>query len=145
MRPPTKPPPSLKNINKELLSDLGIKAPVLTGDLTSWAERGVLLLNTVLTVRAHEPASHKARGWEAFTDAAIGAVSDRDAPAVFCLWGAHAKKKRALIDEKVHAVVEGAHPSPLSAHRGFLGCGHFSASNNYLSRRGVTPIDWSLP
>lgn len=144
VKPPTKPPPSLKNIYKELATDVGITVPSTTGDLTPWARRGVLLLNTVLTVRAHEPASHKARGWEQFTDAAIRAVSERDTPAVFCLWGAHAKKKRPLINEKIHAVVEGAHPSPLSATK-FFGSRPFSAINEALVARGQQPVDWTLP
>ncbi len=144
VKSPTKPPPSLKNIYKEMFTDLGIAVPATTGDLTWWAQRGVLLLNTVLTVRAHEPASHKARGWEAFTDAAITAVSARETPAVFCLWGAHAKKKRALVDEKVHAVVEGAHPSPLSATKFFFSK-PFSAINEALVARGQQPVDWTLP
>jgi uracil-DNA glycosylase len=143
VKPPTKPPPSLKNIYKELLTDVGVVAPA-HGDLTTWASRGVLLLNTVLTVRAHEPASHKDRGWEAFTDAAIAAVSARARPAVFCLWGAHAKKKRKLVNENVHVVVEGAHPSPLSAAK-FFGSKPFSAINDALVARGESAVDWSLP
>jgi len=139
---PNKAPPSLKNIFKELSADLGVNAPD-HGDLTTWAARGVLLLNTVLTVRAHEPASHKGKGWEALTDAAIAAVSARATPAVFCLWGAHAQKKRALIDETRHTVVIGAHPSPLSA-RYFLGSRPFSAINAALVGQGQPALDWGL-
>lgn len=144
VKPPTKPPPSLKNIHKELLTDVGVVAPA-HGDLTAWAERGVLLLNTVLTVRAHEPASHKARGWEAFTDAAIAAVAARKSPAVFCLWGAHAKKKRTLVNERIHGVVEGAHPAPPFSALKFMGSKPFSAINDALVARGESAIDWSLP
>jgi uracil-DNA glycosylase len=141
--PPTKPPPSLRNIFKELQSDLDVPLPS-TGDLTPWAERGVLLLNTVLTVRAHEAGSHAGRGWERVTDAAIAAVNARAQPAVFCLWGNHAKKKAALVDTTRHAVVEGAHPSPLSQKR-FLGSKPFSAVNAALVAQGHAPIDWRLP
>jgi uracil-DNA glycosylase len=143
VKPPTKPPPSLRNIFKELESDVGIVPPG-NGDLTAWSRQGVLLLNTVLTVRAHEPASHTGRGWEKLTDAAVSAVSARAQPAVFCLWGAHAKKKRALIDETRHVVVEGAHPSPLSASSGFFGSKPFSAINQALTDKGVAPVSWNF-
>lgn len=142
VKPPTKPPPSLKNIYKEREADTGLTPPS-TGDLTPWAKQGVLLLNTVLTVRAHEPASHKGKGWEQLTDAVIAAVNARATPAVFCLWGAHAHKKRGLVDETRHAVVTGAHPSPLSASR-FLGSRPFTGINTALVARGQPPVDWSL-
>lgn len=142
VKPPTKAPPSLKNIYKEREADLGL-APPPSGDLTPWATQGVLLLNTVLTVRAHEPASHKGKGWEQLTDAVIAAVNARATPAVFCLWGAHAQKKRPLIDETRHAVVVGAHPSPLSATK-FLGSRPFSAIDAALVARGQAPVDWRL-
>lgn len=137
-------PPSLKNIFKEIHRDLGVAIPE-HGCLSSWAEQGVLLLNTVLTVRAGEAGSHQGQGWEAFTDAAIAALDRKRDGVVFMLWGAHAQKKAALIDENRHCVLRSVHPSPLSAHRGFLGCGHFSAANAYLLECGQAPIDWSLP
>lgn len=140
---PTKPPPSLKNIFRELGTDVGIDPPN-HGDLSSWAERGVLLLNTVLTVVAHEPTSHKNKGWEQFTDAIIKSVSDRPNPVVFCLWGNHAKAKAKLVDPTRHVVIEGAHPSPLSAKK-FFGSKPFSAINAALMARGREPIDWALP
>ncbi len=143
VKAPTKPPPSLRNIFKELHSDLGVDVAD-TGDLTPWAKRGVLLLNTVLTVRAHEPASHAGKGWERVTDAAIAAISARARPAVFCLWGNHAKKKAALVDRERHAVVEGAHPSPLSQKR-FFGSRPFSAINAALVSQGASALDWRLP
>jgi uracil-DNA glycosylase len=142
VKPPTKPPPSLRNIFKELESDLGIPAPG-HGDLTSWGKQGVLLLNTVLTVEAHKAASHAGKGWEAFTDAIIVALSARPSPLVFCLWGGHAKKKAKLIDTGRHAVVPGAHPSPLS-QKGFFGSRPFSAINAALVAKGQPPIDWRL-
>jgi len=142
VRPGVKTPPSLRNMFKELREDLGCQSPD-HGYLMPWATRGVLLLNTVLTVRAHEPASHKGRGWEKFTDAVIGAVNDRARPAVFVLWGAHAKKKAALIDITRHRVIEGAHPSPLSA-RLFFGSRPYSKTNAALAELGHDPIDWSL-
>ncbi len=145
VRPPTKPPPSLRNIFKELESDVGVVVPGPGhGDLSAWARQGVLLLNTVLTVRAHEPGSHTNRGWERLTDAAVVAINARATPAVFCLWGAHAKKKRALIDESRHIVVEGAHPSPLSATSGFFGSKPFSAINQALLAKGVIPVEWGF-
>jgi uracil-DNA glycosylase len=140
--PPTRPPPSLKNIFIELTADVGVVAPS-HGDLTRWAQRGVLLLNAVLTVEAHQPNSHKDRGWEKFTDAVIRAVSSRPTPAVFCLWGAYARKKVKLIDVNKHGIVEGAHPSPLSVAK-FKGSKPFSAINAALVARGHEPIDWSL-
>jgi uracil-DNA glycosylase len=143
VRPGVRIPPSLRNMYKELETDLGI-APVKHGYLQAWADQGVLLLNTVLTVRAHEPASHKDRGWEKFTDAVIKDVSAREKPVVFVLWGAHAKKKAKLIDASRHAIVQGAHPSPLSAKL-FFGSKPFSAVNEALAGFGQEPIDWRLP
>jgi uracil-DNA glycosylase len=143
VRPGVRIPPSLRTMYKELESDLGV-APVKHGYLKAWADQGVLLLNTVLTVRAHEPASHKDRGWEKFTDAVIKDVSAREKPVVFVLWGAHAKKKAKLIDASRHAIVQGAHPSPLSAKL-FFGSKPFSAVNEALAGFGQEPIDWQLP
>jgi uracil-DNA glycosylase len=136
-------PPSLKNIYKELRSDLAITPPA-HGHLADWARRGVLLLNTVLTVRQAEPNSHKGRGWEKLTDAIIRAVSARATPAVFILWGAPAQKKAALVDEGRHVILRAAHPSPLSAHNGFFGSRPFSQTNAALEERGLAPIDWSI-
>ncbi len=135
-------PPSLENIYKELHDDLGIPIPS-HGDLTPWATQGVLLLNTTLTVEASRPASHANLGWEWFTDRVIEAVSKKDTPVVFMLWGAHARKKRSLINPK-HLVLTAPHPSPLSAHRGFFGCKHFSRGNAFLSHHGMRPIDYRL-
>lgn len=143
VRPGVKAPPSLRNMFKELREDLGCEVPG-HGYLGAWAAQGVLLLNTVLTVRAHEAASHKGRGWERFTDAVIRAVADRPQPAVFVLWGAHAKKKAALIDPVRHRVIQGAHPSPLSA-RLFFGSRPYSKINAALEELGYAPIDWQLP
>lgn len=142
--PPTPPPPSLKNVFKELQSDLGVTVPPGRGDLTRWAEQGVLLLNTVLTVVAHEAASHKKKGWETFTDAVIRTVNDvSPAPVVFCLWGTHARKKAALVDRQRHVVIESGHPSPLSVKH-FTGTRPFSKINAALVAAGRTPIDWRL-
>lgn len=140
--PPTKPPPSLRNIFNELKADVDVDPPK-DGDLTPWAKKGVLLLNAVLTVEAHQPNSHKDQGWEDFTDAVIRAVSAREKPAVFCLWGAYARKKVKLIDASRHGVVEGAHPSPLSVAK-FKGSKPFSAINAALVERGQKPMDWSF-
>ncbi|MBI5514843.1 MAG: uracil-DNA glycosylase [Deltaproteobacteria bacterium] len=142
VKPGVPPPPSLKNMFKELKSDLGCKAPN-HGYLLGWAEQGMLMLNAVLTVRAHTPASHANRGWETFTDAVIRAVSARPDPAVFVLWGGYARKKAKLIDGKRHRVVEGAHPSPLSAKL-FFGSKPFSAVNKALAELGKSPLDWQL-
>ncbi|MEZ0095858.1 uracil-DNA glycosylase [Streptacidiphilus sp. EB129] len=136
-------PPSLRNVYKELEADLGIPAPA-HGNLQSWADQGVLLLNAVLTVRAHQANSHKGKGWEQFTDAVIRAVNDRAEPAVFVLWGNYAKKKLPLIDTTRHVVVQGAHPSPLSAKL-FLGSRPFSQIDKGLADLGLTPVDWRLP
>ncbi len=141
--PGTRTPPSLRNIFKELDADLGIPAPD-NGYLMHWAEQGVLLLNAVLTVRAHEANSHKGKGWEKFTDAVIKAVSAREEPVVFVLWGNYAKKKLPLIDTGKHVVVQGAHPSPLSAKL-FFGSRPFSQINAALEGFGVDPIDWRVP
>lgn len=136
-------PPSLQNIFKELQRDLGLPIPA-TGNLTPWAERGVLLLNAVLSVEQSRPGSHQNKGWEDFTDAAITALAQDRAGLVFMLWGAYAQAKGRVIDNRQHCVLRAPHPSPLSAHRGFLGCGHFSAANRYLQGRGQAPIDWRL-
>ncbi len=136
-------PPSLVNIFKELKADLGLSPPG-HGCLQAWAERGVLLLNTVLTVERGQAGAHQGKGWERFTDAVIDAVKRREEPVVFLLWGSHAQKKGAGIDTRRHLVLKAPHPSPLSAHRGFLGCGHFSAANRWLEARGLEAIDWRL-
>jgi uracil-DNA glycosylase len=136
-------PPSLQNIFKELHSDIGLPIPA-QGDLTSWALQGVFLLNASLTVRQGEPMSHAQIGWATFTDKVISLLSEKREKLVFMLWGKFAKEKSALIDEKKHLVLKAAHPSPLSAHQGFLGCGHFSATNQYLVKNGIDPIDWQL-
>jgi uracil-DNA glycosylase len=143
VRPGVRVPPSLRNMYKELVADLGVPAPS-DGDLRPWTKQGVLLLNTVLTVRAHEANSHKKQGWETFTDAVIRAVSDRAQPAVFVLWGGPAKTKKALIDTTRHRVIEGVHPSPLSANKGFHGSRPYSTINEALAELGHPPVDWSL-
>jgi uracil-DNA glycosylase len=137
-------PPSLRNIFREQKRDLGLSQPA-HGDLTSWARQGVFLLNATLTVEAGRPASHHGRGWERLTDAAIAALSRHRQGIVFLLWGRFAQNKSPLIDEERHRVLRAPHPSPLSAHRGFIGCGHFSQTNEELVRRGMDPIDWQLP
>lgn len=136
-------PPSLRNIFKELNSDLNLPVPE-SGSLTAWAGRGVLLLNTVLTVRAHQPASHKKQGWESFTDSVIATLSREKKHLVFVLWGAPAQSKLPLIDQSRHTVICSAHPSPLSAHRGFFGSRPFSAVNHDLTAHGMEAIDWDL-
>lgn len=136
-------PPSLQNIYKEMHDDIGFEIPD-HGCLTPWAEQGVLLLNAVLTVRAHVAASHQNKGWEQFTDAVIRAVNEVDRPVVFMLWGGFARGKRAMLTNPKHLVLEAPHPSPLSAYRGFFGCKHFSRANEFLKENGVDPIDWSL-
>ena len=135
-------PPSLVNMFKELKSELNIPIKE-SGDLTGWAKQGVLLLNTVLTVRAHQANSHKGKGWEFFTDAIIKKISDLKEHVVFLLWGANARSKKPLIDQTKHLILECAHPSPLSAYNGFFGCGHYIKTNEYLSSHGIKPIDWS--
>ncbi len=144
VRPGVKPPPSLVNIFKELRDDVGFKIPN-NGYLVPWAEQGVMLLNAVLTVRAHQPGSHQGKGWEKFTDAIIQALSAREKPVVFVLWGNYAKKKLALIDESRNPVISGVHPSPLSARNGFFGSRPFSKINGYLRDFGEKGIDWQLP
>lgn len=143
VRPGVRPPPSLANVFKELQDDQGCATPK-HGYLARWAEQGVLLLNAVLTVRQREPNSHKNRGWERFTDAIIRAVSARDNPVVFVLWGAYAGKKAELIDETRHVILRSAHPSPYSADRGFFGSKPFSATNAALEQSGQEPVDWCL-
>lgn len=137
-------PPSLKNIFKELNSDIGMEEP-LSGNLTKWADEGVLLLNATLTVRKSNPGSHQEKGWEEFTDAAIRKLSEERKNLVFLLWGKYAQNKAALIeDSNSHLVLKAPHPSPFSAHTGFLGCRHFSKANSFLHENGITPIDWNL-
>ena len=134
-------PPSLQNIFKEINSDLGIPMPK-SGNLTRWAEQGVLLLNATLTVRASQAGSHQGRGWEEFTDAVIKIISEKAENVVFILWGSYAIKKKALIDASKHCILTAPHPSPLSSYRGFFGCKHFSQTNTYLTSKGKTPIEW---
>ncbi len=137
------PPPSLQNIFKEIERDLGLPRPA-SGNLTPWSDRGVLLLNAVLTVETGKAGSHQGKGWEAFTDTAIAALSGQREGLVFMLWGAYAQAKGGIIDRNRHCVLRAPHPSPLSAHRGFLGCGHFSVANRYLQGRGQPPMDWRI-
>ncbi len=144
VRPGVRPPPSLLNIYKELESDLGLPRP-RHGFLEHWARQGVLLLNSVLTVEMAKAASHSQKGWEHFTDAVIKLVNDKPDPVVFLLWGNYAQKKAAFVDGSRHLVLKAAHPSPLSAYNGFLGCRHFSQANAFLEKHGQPPIDWSLP
>jgi len=143
VRPDVDIPPSLVNIYKELQSDLGCKIPN-NGYLVKWAEQGVLLLNTVLTVRAHQANSHQGKGWEQFTDAIIRAVNAEDRPIAYLLWGRPAQSKMSMLDNPKHKVFTAPHPSPLSAHRGFFGCKHFSQANAFLEENGVEPIDWQI-
>ncbi len=143
VKPGTQIPPSLVNIYKELNSDLGLKIPN-NGYLTKWAEQGVLLLNTVLTVRAHEANSHQGKGWEVFTDAIINAVNAQDRPIVYMLWGSPAQRKIPMLTNPKHLVLKAPHPSPLSAYRGFFGCKHFSQCNEFLVKNGMEPIDWQI-
>ncbi len=138
----TRVPPSLMNMFKEIESDLGKPLVHTSGDLTRWAEQGVLLLNATLTVRAHQAGSHQEQGWEQFTDAAIKALSDEREHLVFMLWGNYAKAKGAHIDRSKHLVLEAPHPSPFSAASGFFGCKHFSKADDYLIKHGEAPIDW---
>lgn len=137
-------PPSLRNIHAEITRDVGVRAPA-HGNLESWAKQGVLLLNTVMTVEAGQPGSHQSKGWETFTDKIIALIAASMRPTVFMLWGAQARKKAAAISRDRHCILEAPHPSPLSAHRGFLGCGHFSAANQFLAAAGRAEIDWSVP
>lgn len=137
----TPPPPSLVNIYKEIESDLG-KPTSTGGDLTSWADQGILLLNATLTVRAHQAGSHQNKGWETFTDAVIDRLTRQRRHIVYLLWGAYAQRKGAFIDTSANLVLKSAHPSPLAAYRGFFGCRHFSKANDYLIATGQTPINW---
>lgn len=144
VKPGIKPPPSLVNIYKEIKEDLGISNQG-HGYLGSWAEQGVLLLNSVMTVEKAKAASHRNKGWETFTDRVIEKLNQREKPMVFILWGSYAQKKAAFVDSKKHLVLKGPHPSPLSAHRGFFGCRHFSKANQFLMAHGQSPVDWELP
>ena len=144
VKPGVQPPPSLINIFKELSADLGCTIPN-NGCLKPWADQGVLLLNTVLTVRAHQANSHKGKGWEIFTDRIISILNEREKPMAFILWGRPARMKKAMITNPNHFVVESPHPSPLSAYAGFFGSRPFSQVNDFLKRTGQTPIDWQLP
>lgn len=144
VQPGVSTPPSLQNMFKELQADLGIPIP-RHGHLLSWAEQGVLMLNTVMTVRESSPNSHKAKGWETFTDRIIALLNDRSQPVVFVLWGSHAQQKRQQIDTSRHFIIQSPHPSPLSAHRGFFGSRPFSSINRCLKQIGSPEIDWKLP
>lgn len=139
----TPPPPSLQNIFKEIQSELGLPIPP-HGELTAWAKSGVLLLNTVLTVREGQANSHRGHGWEILTDRIIELLNERETPIVFLLWGGNARAKAKLIDNPKHLVLQCAHPSPLSAHNGFFGCGHFIKANEFLKSSGMEPIDWRI-
>lgn len=143
VKPDVEIPPSLQNIYKEMHDDIGTYIPD-NGYLEKWARQGVLLLNTVLTVRAHAAHSHKDIGWEQFTDAVISAVDKQDRPVVFLLWGKPAQMKKTLLHNPKHLVLEAPHPSPLSAYRGFFGCRHFSKTNAFLQEHGISPIDWQI-
>ena len=143
VKPEVEIPPSLVNIYKELQDDLGCKIPN-NGYLVKWAEQGVLLLNTVLTVRAHQANSHQGKGWERFTDAVIKAVNDQDRPIVFILWGRPAQMKKAMLNNPKHLILEAPHPSPLSSYRGFFGSRPFSKTNLFLEKQGLEPIDWQI-
>ena len=143
VKPEVEIPPSLVNIYKELNEDLGCYIPN-NGYLEKWARQGVMLLNTVLTVRAHQANSHRGIGWEAFTDAAIRVLSEQDRPMVFLLWGRPAQMKKSLLHNPKHLILEAPHPSPLSAYRGFFGCKHFSKANEFLKEHGMEPIDWQI-
>jgi uracil-DNA glycosylase len=136
-------PPSLKNVFKELKDDFYMETPS-SGCLIPWAQQGVLLLNTILTVRDSQPGSHRNKGWETFTDNIIGNVNQLDRPIVFLLWGAYARSKKPLLNNPKHLVLEAAHPSPLSCYNGFFGCKHFSKANRFLIKNTLTPIDWKL-
>ncbi|MFO1241331.1 MAG: uracil-DNA glycosylase [Sphingomonadaceae bacterium] len=144
VQPGVRPPPSLVNIYKEIESDLGIRPPA-HGFLEHWAQQGVLLLNSVLTVEQGQPASHQGKGWERFTDAVVRLVNARETPVVFMLWGNYAQRKAEFVDAQKHLMLKAAHPSPFSAHNGFLGCRHFSKANVFLESKGLAPIDWALP
>ena len=143
VKPDVDVPPSLVNIYKELQSDLGCYVPN-HGYLEKWAKQGVLLLNTVLTVRAHQANTHRGIGWEEFTDAAIRILNEQDRPIVFLLWGKPAQSKKSMLHNAKHLILTAPHPSPLSAHRGFFGCKHFSQTNEFLKEQGLSPIDWQI-
>lgn len=143
VKPDVEVPPSLVNIYKELQDDLGCRIPN-NGYLVKWAKQGVLMLNTVLTVRAHQANSHRGIGWEQFTDAVIRAVDTQDRPIVFLLWGRPAQMKKSMLHNPKHLILEAPHPSPLSAYRGFFGCKHFSQTNAFLEKNGLAPIDWQI-
>lgn len=143
VKPDVETPPSLVNIYKELNEELGCYIPN-NGYLTKWAKQGVLLLNTVLTVRAHQANSHRGIGWEEFTDAAIRILNEQEHPIVFLLWGRPAQMKKAMLTNPKHLILEAPHPSPLSAYRGFFGCGHFKKTNEFLTANGLQPIDWQI-
>lgn len=143
VKPDVETPPSLVNIYKELNSDMGCYIPD-NGYLTKWARQGVLLLNTVLTVRAHQANSHRGIGWEEFTDAAIRILNEQDRPIVYLLWGRPAQMKKSMLNNPKHLILEAPHPSPLSAYRGFFGCHHFSKTNEFLVKNGLEPIDWQI-
>lgn len=144
VRPGVAVPPSLKNIYRELADDVGFSIPD-HGYLMSWADQGVLLLNAVLSVQAHKAGSHQGKGWETFTDSVVQALNDQREGLVFLLWGSHAQRKGAHINTQKHCVLKAPHPSPLSAHRGFFGCRHFSQTNAWLRKQGRSAIDWQLP
>ena len=143
VKPDVEVPPSLVNIYKELQDDLGCRIPN-NGYLVKWAKQGVLMLNTVLTVRAHQATAHRGIGWEQFTDAVIRAVDAQDRPIVFLLWGRPAQMKKSMLHNPKHLILEAPHPSPLSAYRGFFGCKHFSQTNAFLEKNGLAPIDWQI-
>ena len=143
VKPDVETPPSLVNMYKELNSDLGCYIPN-NGYLIKWAKQGVLMLNTVLTVRAHQANSHRGIGWEEFTDAAIRILNEQDRPIVYLLWGKPAQMKKNMLNNPKHLILEAPHPSPLSAYRGFFGCQHFSKTNAFLTENGLTPIDWQI-
>lgn len=143
VKPEVDIPPSLENIYQELQDDLGCYKPD-NGYLVKWAKQGVLMLNTVLTVRAHQANSHRGIGWEQFTDAVIEAVNEQDRPIVFLLWGSPARAKKSMLNNPKHLILEAPHPSPLSAYRGFFGCRHFSKTNEFLKGHGLEPIDWQI-
>lgn len=140
----TKPPPSLRNMYKEIKADIGVEMPKAYGDLTHWAKQGVFLLNSALTVRDGEPNSHAKIGWQIFTDAVISTLSNKREGLIFLLWGLYAQQKQSLIDETKHHVLKAAHPSPLSAEKGFMGCKHFSKTNEWLIKENKQPIDWKI-
>lgn len=143
VKPDVDIPPSLMNIYKELKDDLGCYIPN-NGYLEKWAHQGVLLLNTVLTVRAHEPNSHQGLGWEEYTNAVIRILNEQNRPIVFLLWGSPARKKKVMLTNENHLILEAAHPSPLSAYKGYFGCRHFGKTNDFLQKNGLKPIDWQI-